>query len=118
MISYVATSLTYGALCRHQLVPVLASTVAEVHSKYKRRASSHYLSTISTAHQSLLNRTLTPTFQLPTMLAITVVSAILAFTPTALANPVQKRDPGNFRLFEHHYYQRKITSLLLPILPY
>jgi hypothetical protein len=52
------------------------------------------------------------------MLAITVVSAILAFTPTALANPVQKRDPGNFRLFEHHYYQRKITSLLLPILPY
>jgi hypothetical protein len=52
------------------------------------------------------------------MLAITIISAILAFTPTALANPVQKRDPGNFRLFEHHYYQRTIKPLLLPILPY
>jgi hypothetical protein len=33
------------------------------------------------------------------MLAVTVISAMLAFTPTALANPVEKRNPGNFRLY-------------------
>jgi hypothetical protein len=46
------------------------------------------------------------------MLTTTIISAILAFTPIALASPVEKRDPGNFRLFEHHYYQRTLISLL------
>ncbi|KAG9194356.1 hypothetical protein G6011_04391 [Alternaria panax] len=41
------------------------------------------------------------------MVAITIVSAILALTPATLASPVEKRDPGNFRLFEHHYYQQQ-----------
>jgi hypothetical protein len=47
------------------------------------------------------------------MLTITIISAILAFTPIALASPVEKRDPGNFRLFEHHYFQRMLNSFLL-----
>ncbi|RYO49301.1 hypothetical protein AA0116_g12276 [Alternaria tenuissima] len=41
------------------------------------------------------------------MLTITIISAILAFTPIALASPMEKRDPGNFRLFEHHYFQQQ-----------
>jgi hypothetical protein len=47
------------------------------------------------------------------MLTTTIISAILAFTPMALASPMEKRDPGNFRLFEHHYFQRMLNSLLV-----
>jgi hypothetical protein len=47
------------------------------------------------------------------MLTTTIISAILAFAPMTLASPVEKRDPGNFRLFEHHYFQRMLYSLLV-----
>jgi hypothetical protein len=81
-------------------------------TKYKRRASSHCTSAINTAQQPPFDYISISTLRLPTMLTTTIISAILAFTPIALASPVEKRDPGNFRLFEHHYYQRTLISLL------